>query len=69
MLVLKLRENGLGTSGVTQTSRLSRCAVEDIHVHYAWRPAVDFYSGIGIGWLNRGWWLDGWIDRGILDTP
>jgi hypothetical protein len=29
---------------------LMRC--KDIHMHYAWRPAVDFYSGIGIGWLE-----------------
>jgi hypothetical protein len=38
-------------------------------MHYAWRPAVNFYSGIGIGWPDQGWALDVWIDGGVVDRP
>jgi hypothetical protein len=43
------------------------CGQRYIYMHYTRCPVVDFYSGIGIGWLDKGWWLDGWIDRGIVD--
>lgn len=66
---LKLVENGLGTSEVTQTSRLGGwLRVEDIHVHYAWRLAVDFYLRHSYWMARPGLGLDGWIDRGIMDA-
>ncbi len=30
---------------------------------------ANFYSRIGIGWPDRGWGLDVWIDSGVVDTP
>ena len=38
-------------------------------MYYIWCPVVNFYSGIGIRWPDRGWGLDVYIDSGVVDTP